>query len=92
MDSFFTVVEKLAPPLPAELVSRLSLSPLPPPRIQLDRVADETVRMDPTPPPWASDVRSAKVKRIERTTARDWYQDVRSVELEIEGSEDEQVL
>lgn len=48
--------------------------------------------MQSDPPPWASDVRWAKIREIERTTAPGWYQDVRGVELEVEGFEEELVL
>lgn len=92
LDNFFKTIDTLAPAAPAELLSRLSLSSVPPARIQLEKVTEDSIKMDPVPPPWSSDVRWAKVKENERTTAPGWYQDVRSVELEVEGLDEEQVL
>jgi hypothetical protein len=90
LDEFYTAIDPLAPTIAG--LGQLSISGVPPARIQLEKVSGDTLKVDPAPPPWASDVRWAKLRDIERTTAPGWYQDVRAVELEIEGFAEEQVL
>lgn len=90
MDEFYKAIDPLTPAIDG--LGQLSISDVPPARIQLDKVTGNTLEVNPTPPPWAFDVRWAKIRDIERTTAPGWYQDVREVELEIEGFAEEQVL
>lgn len=90
LDELYKTIDPLTPAI--DSLGQLSLSDVPPARIQLDKVTDNKQQVNPIPPPWASDVRWAKLRDIERTTAPGWYQDVRAVELEIEGFAEEQVL
>lgn len=47
-------------------------------------------RADDAPLLWTEDARWARLVKNERVTAEDWYQDVREIELEIEGVEEDE--
>ncbi|KAM0745689.1 NADPH dependent diflavin oxidoreductase 1 [Meredithblackwellia eburnea MCA 4105] len=86
VSSFYEAIDPLFPVSPNFV--RLSPDDIPPPRARLDPVITNGV--SPTvenkqrdPRLWARDVRWAKVIRMERVTPDEWFQDVRTVVLEL---------
>ncbi|BGP19975.1 hypothetical protein JCM10213_006752 [Rhodosporidiobolus nylandii] len=91
LDSFMAAIDPLLPPPPS--FTKLPLTSVPPARIRLEKVASSSAASAPAgageaPVPWAEDCRWAKLVENRRVTAEDWYQDVRAVELEVEGVEE----
>ncbi|GAA5905511.1 hypothetical protein JCM6882_004772 [Rhodosporidiobolus microsporus] len=91
LDSFMSAIDPLFPPLPG--FTKLSPTAVPPSRIRLEKVGSSTASnglatAEKAPVPWSEDCRWAKLARIERVTAEDWYQDVREIELEVEDVEE----
>lgn len=88
LDKFFETIEKIAPSPPPETMPRLE-NAIPPPRIRLQPVSPASIGSGSTIDPiaWAPDVRWAKIKKIERVTGEEWFQDVRSIDLSFEEAE-----
>ncbi|GAA5923352.1 hypothetical protein JCM3775_007512 [Rhodotorula graminis] len=91
LDRFFTAIDPLFAPPPG--FTKLPLTATPPPRARLDKVASPSSSTatpptaDSAPLLWTDDARWARLVRNDRVTREDWYQDVREVELEVEGVE-----
>lgn len=66
-------------PLPAGLLV-IPMTSLLPPKAVVERVEDIH------PPPASSPSQTARLKSINRITRSDWFQDVRHIELEIDGN------
>ncbi|GAA5853371.1 hypothetical protein JCM9279_005769 [Rhodotorula babjevae] len=89
LDRFFTAIDPLFAPRPG--FTKLPLTATPPARARLDKVGSPFSSAPPTadsaPLLWSDDARWARLVRNERVTSEGWYQDVREVELEVEGVE-----
>lgn len=92
LDQFFAAVDPLYPP-PAGFVKQPPTA-TPPARIRLEKAASASTSAPnngsaaSAPVLWTEDARWARLVKNERVTAPGWYQDVREVELEIEGVEE----
>lgn len=89
LDRFFAAIDPLFAPPPG--FTKLPLTATPPARVRLDKVGSLSSLTPPTagstPPLWSDDARWARLVRNERVTGEGWYQDVREIELEVEGVE-----
>ncbi|GAA5973540.1 hypothetical protein JCM11641_007108 [Rhodosporidiobolus odoratus] len=88
LDSLLAAIDPLYPP-PSGF-AKLPQNAVSPARVRLEKVAASTAAngsatVDKNPVPWAEDCRWSRLVENRRVTADDWYQDVRAVELEIEG-------
>lgn len=82
-------IDPLFPPEPG--FTSHPLDTVPPARIRLEKVASTSAangQTEQAPLLWTEDASWAKLVKNERVTAEDWYQDVREVELELEGVQD----
>lgn len=89
LDQLMASIDPLFPP-EAGFTSH-ALDTVPPPRIRLEKVGSTSAangHTEQAPLLWTEDASWAKLVRNERVTAEDWYQDVREVELELEGVQD----
>lgn len=85
LEKLYQSIDHLFPAAPGFTV--LSPDTLPPPRIRLTP-SNSIASGSKDPPalyPWTEDGGWATVKRLERFTGEDWFQDVRNLQLEIEG-------
>jgi hypothetical protein len=85
LESLYEAIDHLFPAPDAFM--KLSLEDVPPARIRLENVEAKPEAPSRDSSLWAPDVRWAKIREMERVTKEGWYQDVRSVELEVEGVE-----
>lgn len=97
LDELMSAIDPLFPPS-ADFVP-LAATARPPARVRLEKVASTSQQRDcsssvngasaPLPTNgallWTDDARWARLVKNERVTAPEWYQDVREIELEIEG-------
>lgn len=95
LDELMQAIDPLFPPS-ADFVP-LAATARPPARVRLEKVAstsqqrDGSVNGTSAPLPkngallWTDDARWARLVQNDRVTAPEWYQDVREIELEIEG-------
>ncbi|KWU44309.1 riboflavin synthase domain-like protein [Rhodotorula sp. JG-1b] len=97
LDELMSAIDPLFPPS-ADFVP-LAATARPPARVRLEKVASTSQQRDSssavngasTPLPtngallWTDDARWARLVKNDRVTAPEWYQDVREIELEIEG-------
>ena len=86
LEKLFESIDPLFPTAPGFTV--LSPDTLSPPRIRLTPSNSPIASGSKDPPPlypWTKDGGWATVKRLERFTGEEWFQDVRNLELEIEG-------
>ncbi|KAI5477463.1 NADPH-dependent diflavin oxidoreductase 1 [Pseudohyphozyma bogoriensis] len=88
LDGFYQAIDPLFPVAEGFVVR--SATDVPPPRIKLEKVGGVGpggVKPEPEKLLWSEDVRYAKLRRLERVTPVEWFQDVREVELEFDGEE-----
>lgn len=86
-----STIDPLYPP--AAGFTPLAATARPPARVRLEKVAstsqrpgaDQSTAADNAALLWTDDARWARMVKNERVTAPDWYQDVREIELEVEG-------
>lgn len=84
-----TSIDPLFPPAPN--FRALPTEAVPPPRIRLEKAMSSSAakgHIDQSPLLWTEDASWARLVKNERVTTEDWYQDVREVELELEGVQD----
>lgn len=88
--TFLLSIDSLSPRVDSPLPST-STSSLPSARIKLSPVPTSTPSISAPisneEAGWAEDVQWATVQSIERSTGEDWFQDVRSVVLELDDKE-----
>lgn len=85
LEQFYEAIDPLFPS--PKGFSKLSLEDVPPPRIRMEEFVPEASSngLAVKTVDWANDVRWAMITKIERATQKGWFQDVRSLELKIEG-------
>ncbi|GAA5989837.1 hypothetical protein JCM10908_002340 [Rhodotorula pacifica] len=98
LDDLVACIDPLYPAAPG--FAPLPATARPPARVRLEKVASTSQQNDAAGVPatnghqqttpngallWTDDARWARLVKNERVTASDWYQDVREIELEIEG-------
>lgn len=87
LDELMSAIDPLFPPS-ADFVP-LAATARPPARVRLEKVASTSQQRDSSDVNggllWTDDARWARLVKNVRVTAPEWYQDVREIELEIEG-------
>ena len=79
LEEFIAVIDSLFPL--EQGVPRSAIDDVPPSRIEMAQVESGSVSVKEGR--WAKDIRWAKVRKLDRVTPSGWFQDVRSVELEL---------